>query len=79
MSMGVGAVQFFGEIEPAFAAKIDVDQRDIRTQFFNPLDCLSNCRRDPNDRDPTALKQSSGYFNEHGVVIDDYAAQLLRS
>ena len=29
--MGVGPVQLLGEIEPAFAAKIDVDQRDIRT------------------------------------------------
>ena len=76
-SMGVGAVQLLGEIEPAFAAQIDVDQRDIRTQFFDPPDCLSDRRRDPDDRDPAALEQSRGYVNEHGVVIDDYAAQLV--
>ena len=35
-SMGVGAVQLLGEIESAFAAQIDVDQRDIRAQFVQP-------------------------------------------
>ena len=77
--MGVGAVQLLGEIESAFAAQIDVDQRDIRAQFFHPPDCLSDCRGDPDNRDSTALKQSRGYFNKHGVVINNYAPQLLCS
>ena len=65
--------------KPAFAAQIDVDQRDIRAQFFHPLDCLSDRRGSTDDRDAATLEQSRGYFNKHGVVIDDYAAQLLYS
>ena len=70
-------MKLLGEIETAFAAQIDIYQRKIRAQLFDTPDCLSDRRRNPYDRDSAALEQPRGHVNEHGVVIDNYAAQLV--
>ena len=53
--MGVGVVQLLGEIEPAFAAQIDIYQGKIRAQLFDTPDGLSDRRRNPDNRDSAAL------------------------
>ena len=69
-------MQLLGEIEPAFAAQIDVYRRKIRAQLFDTPDSSAIIDATPMIEIPPRSSQPRGHVNEHGVVIDDYAAQL---
>jgi hypothetical protein len=60
-----------GDIEPALASEVEVDQRHVWMQFFEAPECISSRRRDSDDREALALEQSACGGDEMGAVIND--------
>jgi len=67
--------QLTGELEPAFAAQIDVDERDVWPQLG---DLTMRIGRGPGAADDieTLLQEQGAHFlSEARVVVDDQAAR----
>jgi hypothetical protein len=49
-----------GNVEPAFASEVDVDQRDVRLEFPAALDGFGRRGGHADDRDALALEDATG-------------------
>jgi hypothetical protein len=67
-------VESLSEVEAVLLAEIDVDQRDVRSQFFDIPERLGARRRHTDDQDPLLLEHAPGGVDEVPTVIDDEAS-----
>src|SRR4051794_36845178 len=65
--------QLAGELEPAFAAQVDVDERDVRPQFGDLPMRIGNGPGAPDDIEALLHEQSAHLLAEARVVVDDQA------
>jgi hypothetical protein len=72
-------VQLLGEIEPAFAPEIYVDQGDMGAPTPPPCQRLCALAGDSKHLDALAFKEFRGGSGETGIVVDDDALQPLSS
>jgi hypothetical protein len=67
--------QLARQLEPAFAAKVNVDERDVWPQFSDLPKRLSRGPGASDDIKSLFHKQPAHFLSEARVVVDDQAAQ----
>jgi hypothetical protein len=63
--------QLAGELEPAFAAQVDIDERDVWPQFGNLPKSLGPGPGSPDDIEALLDEQTAHFLSEVRVVVDD--------
>jgi hypothetical protein len=63
------------KIQATFAAKVDVDQDDVRAELLHKAHSLLGGPRCPDDVNSLLFEQTARFVSEACVVIDDEAAQ----
>ena len=67
--------QLAGELEPAFAAQVDVDERDVWPQFGDLPMRIGRGPSGPDNVETLLREQSARFLSEARVVVDDQEAR----